>query len=218
VQAGQRPFPRLAAPQAGLTARSNSGTGLRLTSWRPSGLSINKPLACRGWVRITCHCCHSAVDRGYLPARQQAWPWRPVRPAVGRGGWPPDRGRYRLVRTARRPCGTARWPVVTGTRGFSRGNPPRRWLRVVTLAGRAHQPTESVLRPASGDRPSPIVGLPERGRIREGGPAPRHSAPGRRNPDLVANNTLPGDRDRMNQRIEPCCGPRGLLGVPGKGS
>jgi hypothetical protein len=133
---------------------------------------------------------------------KQAWPRRPVMPALGRGGWPPNRRPYGLVRTPGRPYGTAGWPVDTDGTGFSRGNPPRR-RRVVTPAGWAHQPAQSVLRPARSDRPSPIVRLPERGRVRESGPAPRHGAPGGRNPDLVTNDTVPGDRNRMNQRIEP---------------
>jgi hypothetical protein len=132
---------------------------------------------------------------------KQAWPRRPVMPTLGRGGWPPNRGPYELVRTAGRPCGTAGWPVVTDGTGFSSENPPRRY-RVVTLAGWAHQPAQSVLRPARSDRPSPIVRLPERGRVRESGLAPRHAAPGGRNQDLVTNDTVPGDRNRMNQRIE----------------
>jgi len=140
---------------------------------------------------------------------KQAWPRRPVMPALGRGGRPPNRGPYGLVRTAGRPCGTPGWPAVTGGTGFSRKNPPRR-RRVVTPAGWAHQPAQSVRRPARGDRPGPIVRLPERGRVRESGLAPRHGAPGGRNPDLVTDDTVPGDRNRMNQRIEPHRGLRGL--------
>jgi hypothetical protein len=133
---------------------------------------------------------------------KQAWPLRPVRPALGRGRRPPDRGPDGLARPAGQPCGTAARPVVTGGPGFSRGNPPRR-RRVLPLAGWARQPAQSVRRPARGDRPGPVVRLPERGRIRESGLAPRHGAPGRGNPDLVTNDTVPGDRNRVNQRIEP---------------
>jgi hypothetical protein len=133
---------------------------------------------------------------------KQALPLRPVRPALGRAQRPPDRGPYGLARPAGRPCGTVAGPVVTGGTGFPGGNPPRR-CRVVTLAGWARQPAQSVRRPACGDRPGPVVRLPERGRIREGGLAPRHGAPGRGDPDLVTNDTTPGDRHRVNQRIEP---------------
>jgi hypothetical protein len=133
---------------------------------------------------------------------QQAWPLHPVRPALGRRRWPPNRRPYGLVRPAGRPCGTAGWPAVTGGTGFSGGNPPRRY-RMVTLAGRARQPAQRVLRPARGDRPGPVVRLPERGRIGESGLAPRHGAAGRGNPDLVTDDTAPGDRHRVNQRIEP---------------
>jgi hypothetical protein len=139
----------------------------------------------------------AAYQRG-----EQAWPLRPVMPALGLGRWPPDRGRNGLVRTAGRPCGTADQPVVAGGAGFSGGNPPRR-CRAVTLAGWACQHAQSVLRPARDDRASPIVGLPERGRIRESGLASRHGAPGCGNPDLVTNDTVRGDRNRMDQRIEP---------------
>jgi hypothetical protein len=142
-----------------------------------------------------------AVTAAYQHGKQ-ARPRRLVMQAPVRGGWPPSRGPYGSAGTARRPCGTAGWPVVAGGTRFWRGNPPRR-DQVVTLAGWAHQPAQSVLRPARGDRPSPIVRLPQRGRIRERGLAPRHGAPGGRNPDLVTNDTVPGDRDRINQRIEP---------------
>ena len=42
-----------------------------------------------------------------------------------------------------------------------------------------------------------------RGRIHESGPAPGHGTAGGENPDLVADDTVPGDRHRVNQRIEP---------------
>ena len=132
---------------------------------------------------------------------KQAWPQRPVMPAPVRGGWPPHRGPSGSAGTARRRCGTAGGPVVADGTRFWTGNPPRR-DRVVALAGWAHQPAQGVLHPTRGDRPSPIVRLPERGRIRERGLAPRHGAPGARNPDLVTDDTVPGDRNRMTQRIE----------------
>jgi hypothetical protein len=71
------------------------------------------------------------------------------------------------------------------------------------LAGRADQRAHSVLSPARNDRASPVVRLPERGRIHESGLAPGHGAAGGGNPDLVADDTVPGDRHRVNQRIEP---------------
>jgi hypothetical protein len=140
---------------------------------------------------------------------KQAWTLRPVMPALSHDRWPPGRCLYGLVRTARRPCGTAGWCEVTGGTGFWRQNPPRRY-RLVTLAGRAHQPAQRVPRPARSDRPGPVVRLPERGRIGERGRAPRHGAPGGRNPDLVTNDTVPGDHHRMNQRIEAHHRLRGL--------
>jgi len=140
---------------------------------------------------------------------KHAWPRRPVRPALARDGWPANRRPYGSVRTPGQLCGTRGWPAVTGGTGFSSENPPRRY-RMVTLAGWARQPAQSVLRPARGDCPGPVVRLPERRWIRERGLAARHGAPGRRNPDLVTDDTAPGDRNRMNQRIEPHRGPRGL--------
>ena len=140
-------------------------------------------------------------SRPLTSAEKQARPLRPVIPALDRGGWPPNRGPYGLDRTAGRPCGTVVRPAATGGTGFSSGNPPR-WYRALTLAGWAHQPAHSVLRPARSDRPGPVVRLPERGWVRESGLAPRHGAPGGRNPDLVTNDTVPGDRHRINQRIE----------------
>lgn len=83
---------------------------------------------------------------------------------------------------------------------FSRGNPPHRY-RAVTLTGWAHQSAQGILRPARGDSPGTVVRLAESGRIPEGGLAPCHGAQGVRNPDLVANGTLRGNRDRMSQRI-----------------
>jgi hypothetical protein len=74
---------------------------------------------------------------------------------------------------------------------------------VTLLAGWAHQPAQSVLHPARNNRPGPVVGLPGRDRIRESRPAPGHVAPGSREADLITNDTVPGDRNRMSQRIEP---------------
>jgi hypothetical protein len=190
-------------------ARSQCG-GRRARAWSAD------PAACtpRPWrgqsPDLARHCAPSGIGdpaRAVRPSRlstsagRQARPLHPVRSALGRGRRPPDRGPYGLVRPAGRPCGTAGRPVVTGGTGFSSRNPPRR-CRMVTLAGWARQPAQSVRRPARGNRPGPVVRLPERGRIRESGPAPRHGTPGRRNPDLVTNDTTPGDRNRVNQRIE----------------
>jgi hypothetical protein len=178
------------------SSRSGSVHPLPMAGSRGPGLArhgarVRDPRPGAGSPAVTAAC-----QRG-----EQAWPRPPVRPALCRGRRPPDRGRYGLVRAAGRPCGAAGWPVVTEG-GFPRGNPPRRY-RVVTLAGRAHQPAQSVRRPARGGRPSPVVRLPERGRIHESGLAPGHGAAGGGNPDLVADDTVPGDRHRVNQRIEP---------------
>jgi hypothetical protein len=92
------------------------------------------------------------------------------------------------------------------------------------LADRAGQGAHSVLGPARNDRAGPVVGLPERGRIRERRPAPRHVAPGGRDPDLVTDDAVPGDRHRMSQRIEAHKRPQGFtvtvgpqVGGPGPG-
>src|SRR6516225_5127080 len=69
------------------------------------------------------------------------------------------------------------------------------------LAGGAHQPPISVLAPARGERPDPVVGLAERGGVREPRAAASHVAPGGRDADLITNDTVLGDRDRVNQRI-----------------
>jgi hypothetical protein len=73
---------------------------------------------------------------------------------------------------------------------------------VVTLAGWAHQPAQSVLRPARGDRERTVVPLSERGRFRESGLAFRYGAALGSDTDLVADDTLPGDGKRLSQRIE----------------
>jgi hypothetical protein len=163
---------------------------------------------------------------------QQAWPLRPVMPGLARGGWPPGhRWTDRLAGTARRPGGIDGWPAVTdgaallidrtgfltdGT-GIVRVNPPRRY-RAVTLARCAHESAQIVLRPASGDRPGSVVRLPERGRVRESGLAPCHGTPGGRNPDLVADDTVPGNHNRMNQRIEARRIPRGFAVTVSQGA
>jgi hypothetical protein len=124
-------------------------------------------------------------------------------PAQARRGWPPERRRrYGLVRPACRPYGTAGRLMITGGTRFSRECPSRRCRASALLAGRAHQPGQSVLSPARSDRSRPVVRLPERGRIREPRPAPGHVAPGGREPDLVTNDAVLSDRNRMNQRIE----------------
>jgi hypothetical protein len=75
---------------------------------------------------------------------------------------------------------------------------------VTLLAGRAHQPVQSVPRPPGDGCPGPVVSLPERGRIRECHPASWHIAPGGRDPDLITNDTALGDRNRVDQRVEAC--------------
>jgi hypothetical protein len=181
-------------------APSRSGSMHSLPGAGSSGPGLGRH---RGRVREPRPGAGSPAATATYQRGKQAWPLLPpVMPALARGGWPPGRRRpHELPRTARRPCGTVGWFVVTDGTGLSRENPPRR-NRVGTLAGWAHQPAQSVCRPARNDRPGPVVRLPERGRISEGRPPPRHDAPGGRNPDLVTDDTVPGDRNRVNQRIE----------------
>jgi hypothetical protein len=89
--------------------------------------------------------------------------------------------------------------AVTGGVRFWREHPS---LAGTLLAGRAHQPGQSVLSPARADRSGPVVRLPECGRIRELRRAPGHVAPGGSDPDLVTDDAVLGDRNRSNQRIE----------------
>jgi hypothetical protein len=73
---------------------------------------------------------------------------------------------------------------------------------VVTLAGWAYQPAQRVLRPARGDRASTVVRLSKRVRFRESRLAFRYGAPLGSDTDLVAYDALPGDGNRVGQRIE----------------
>jgi hypothetical protein len=69
------------------------------------------------------------------------------------------------------------------------------------LAGGADLPAVGVLRPACVGCPGPVVGFPERGRVSEDSPHPAmsHQAV---DADLVTDDTVPGDRNRMGQRVE----------------
>jgi hypothetical protein len=107
-----------------------------------------------------------------------------------------------LVRPACWTFGTDGCLVITGGVRFSRECQSRRCRTGALLAGRAYQPGQSVLNPARSDRSRPVVRLPEGGPIRESRPAPSRVAPGDRDPDLVTDDAVLSDRDRMNQRIE----------------
>jgi hypothetical protein len=87
-------------------------------------------------------------------------------------------------------------------------------LVVTPLAGGANLPAEPVPRPACTCRPNPVVGLAERGRIGECCRAACHVAPGGREADLIADDTVFGDRDRIDQRLE-APGPGSLTVTPG---
>jgi hypothetical protein len=75
---------------------------------------------------------------------------------------------------------------------------------VTLLAGWAHQPANTVLTPARDQRSGPVVGLPERGQVGEPCEAACHVTPGSGDADLITNDTVLGDRDRVNQRITAC--------------
>jgi hypothetical protein len=120
-------------------------------------------------------------------------------------------------RRPRRAAGTAAWPcaavgqsVIINGGGAPRQHPPRR-RGVMLSAGQANQPAQSVHAPARAHRPSPVVRLPERGRVREGRTAPRHVTTDDRSPDLVPDDAVSGDRNRMGQRIKAHRRPRGQM-------
>jgi hypothetical protein len=134
---------------------------------------------------------------------------RPLRltamPPQARGAWLPARCRPRgSARSASWPGSTGGCMVATGGGGIRLGCQLCRWRMVRLLAGWAHQPAGDVLRPARGERAGLVVSLSEGGRIREGCLAPRHIAPGGRQADLVTDDAMPGDRDRVTERIDAC--------------
>src|SRR5215469_15912694 len=93
---------------------------------------------------------------------------------------------------------------------------PAHWCHVamMPLAGWANQPAPGVLTPAGRGGAGSVVSLPERGRMREAHPAPRHVAPGGGNPELVADHGLLGDVDGVDQRVEAHWRPRRPRGWP----
>jgi len=148
----------------------------------------------------------AARQRGEQPGPQHP----PLMPTLARAGrWLADGRRpRRAARAAARPCAAVGHSMIISGALVVRQHPPRR-RGVVLSAGQANQPAQSVHAPARAHRPSPVVRLPERGRIREGRTAPRHVTPDDRSPDLVPDDGVPGDRNRMDQRIKAHRRPRG---------
>jgi hypothetical protein len=72
---------------------------------------------------------------------------------------------------------------------------------ITLLAGRACQPADRVRTPARHQRPSPVVRFAQRRRVREPRGAARHVTPGSRYPDLVTDDAVFGNSNRMKQRI-----------------
>ena len=151
--------------------------------------------------------------RAVTAARQrgeQAGPLHsPLMPALARGGrrQAGGRRRRRAAQAAARPCAAVGHSVIIDGAGARRQHPPRR-RGVALSAGEANQPAQSVHAPARAHRPSPVVRLPERGRIRKGRTAPRHVTPDDGSPDLVPDDGVPGDRNRMDQRVKAHRRPR----------
>ena len=131
----------------------------------------------------------------------------PLMPALARDGRWLAGGRRAALAAGRPRAAVGQSVIVNGARA-RRQHPPRR-RGVVLPAGQANQPAQSVHAPARAHRPSPVVRLPERGRIREGRTAPGHVTPDDRSPDLVPDDGVPGDRNRMDQRIKAHRKPRG---------
>src|SRR5262245_4256822 len=156
----------------------------------------------RGGLAVTAAC-----QRG-----KQARPLRPpLMPAMARDErWQADGRQPRLVaRAAFRPCAAVGYSVISNGPGFSWKHPPWRRGGVALPAGWANQPAQSILTPARKDRSGPVVRLPECDRIGESRRTPRHVTPGDGGPDLVPDDAVPGNRNRMDQRIEAPRRPRG---------
>ena len=142
-----------------------------------------------------------AVAAGHQ-RKEHLQPSRPARPAAAHGVVPPgQQGLHRSAQASRRAARATGWCASTGGPRFTGDRLPRRRAADTLLAGRAHQPPARVLAPARGKRPGPVVGFAERGGVRERRAAACHVAPGGRDADLVTNDTVFGDRDRVNQRV-----------------
>ena len=112
----------------------------------------------------------------------------------------PGRGRWR----------GGRWRGVTVVIDPVARHPPRPRHILTLLAGRAYQPADGVRAPARHQCPGTVVCLPERRRVREPHDAARHVAPGSRYPDLITDDTVFGDSNRMKQRVRAPGRPRRL--------
>jgi len=76
---------------------------------------------------------------------------------------------------------------------------PLCWSYPVTLlAAWADKSAVSVRAPAHSERSRPVVRLAKRGRVRETSEAAGHVTAGGRQTDLITDDTVFGDRDRVN--------------------
>jgi hypothetical protein len=131
------------------------------------------------------------------PLRLAAMPPQARRP----GAWLPARCRPRgSARAASRPR-TGGHLVATGGAGIWLGSQPGRCHMVALLASRADHPADGALRPARDERAGPVIGLSKGSWIREDRLAPCHVAPGGRQADLVTDDAVLGDRDRVCERV-----------------
>jgi len=133
---------------------------------------------------------------------KQVWPLRPAVTARAYCAAPPG---------YHQPHGGATATAAPGRGGSWRGatvviHPmakyPSRPRHTITLpAGRAYQLADRVRAPARHQCPSTVVCLPQRRRVREPRGAASHVAPGSRYPDLITDDTVFGNSNRMNQRV-----------------
>jgi hypothetical protein len=91
------------------------------------------------------------------------------------------------------------WHGATASAGLLAGHPPHH--TVALLAGRAYQLAHGVCIPARSKRSHPVVCFPQRGRVGEPGTAARDVTPGAGHPYLVTDDTVLGNRYRINQRV-----------------
>jgi len=133
---------------------------------------------------------------------KQVWPLRPAVTARAYCAAPPG---------YHQPHGGATATAAPGRGGSWRGAtvvihpvaryPSRPRHTITLLAGRAYQLADRVRAPARHQCPSTVVCLPQRRRVGEPRGAASHVAPGSRYPDLITDDTVFGNSNRMNQRV-----------------
>jgi hypothetical protein len=211
-------------------ARWEAGRGQAGGGPRSGGAGLG---ACGGAGRS-----HSAGTRNRLrirPAvvavRQRGEHVQPRRPAVTAkvyraAGAYPAAGAYRAdgadraVRSG--DLGSGSWASAIARRGCDRGwcgVTAGIWLgagclgpgRTVTLlAGRAHQPVESIHTPARSQCPCPVVRFAQRSQVGELRPAANDVTASSGQSELITDDTVFGNRQRIKQRV---MAGRGRFGV-----